>query len=352
MSADVPILRPHIRSSLISTGAYVRSGTWLDAAGLANYLRGLGQVLVPRCLVNETITASGNATYRFRCRPSIFPHRRRWSLHLHGASSPGVATVNVPSGGSSQTVGFSNSRQESCVPVTVYEDVTSPSASETELTIKITAPSTTNLDVIALACTEVPRSTITIGGSELGVDLLGESPGQPIEADLADMSLGAIVKALNDTTYGAANSQRRVILQWARAAGKVFSTTSYVNVYSTGGEAIALAQKLRSSDASSTTRTINFRVYATTSDGTTTASVQATAGHGGATGTVSGITNTLKWWPDTSGAAATLAIDREDLTAIDGRQSTTWDSIQWAGKRTAGAGTLTVYAASFWTDLV
>lgn len=350
-TAIVSRVRPYAVASQIAAGAYVRGPTWSDMAGLGNYLRGMGAVLIPNTLLLEQITAGGNATIRARIRPTIHPHRRRWSLHLRGVSGPGVATVQVPSGGTSQSIPFSATRQGAASAIQFSEDVSSPSTSEAELTCKITAPGGTAVEVVSYACCEVPRTSLIIGGSELGVDLASVAPLQPIEATLADRSVGGVVKSVLDSTYGAAFSSRRVGMHhWGSFAGKVFSTGAYVNAYSTGGEAPVLAQRLRSTDASSTTRTIYFRVYATASSGTTFGSIRATAGHGGATGTINNIANTLQWWPAVAGAPASIAVDREDLSTADGLVASTFDTLQWAGKITAGAGNMTVYAVSFWTD--
>jgi hypothetical protein len=66
MTATVPGSRPVIRQADIVTGEAVRARTWLDAAELANWCGGNGEVLVPGYSPEQTVAAGATATFRYR----------------------------------------------------------------------------------------------------------------------------------------------------------------------------------------------------------------------------------------------------------------------------------------------
>jgi len=259
MTATVPAARPIIRQSDIEAGVAVRARTWLDAAQLANWCNGNGEVLVPAYSPEQTIASNKTFVFRYRVTPPGRAVRRVWVLYLEGNCALSIdgnvgpsADYIVDSGGTW---------------VRYVEDLTAKSASLQEISLTITnALSSATLTVKSIACYEDLRIVLDKDATDLGVELTSVAVREPIQEN-PYTSLGGIAAAL-----GAA--QRRQYFNVARPddIAECWATTSATLVLMLDDVPI-LTRKLLSAD---TTGNVRFAALCSASDATTDGEIDIT----------------------------------------------------------------------------
>ena len=330
MTATVPAARPVVQHGDVVSGVAVRARTWLDAAKLANWCAGNGEVLVPAYSPEQTIPAGSSRVFRYRVTPPGRAVRRVWALYLEGNCAISI----------DGSVGPSEDRlvDSGGTWIRYTEDLAAKSASLQEISITITnAASSAGLTIKSIACFEDPRIVLDKDATDLGVELTSVSVREPIQEN-AYTSLGGIAASL-----GAA--QRRQYFNVARPdnTADAWSTTSAVFALMLD-EVPILARKLY---PASTTGNVRFAALCSASDATTDGEVRITnrATSNTVTLTVTNPGTTFAWYTiDFVG----------DILCEDLSQATGWPSgalltavsktLDIDFRRSGGAGTFYVAA--------
>lgn len=304
----------------------VAAREWGPMGHALNYLLGRGSTLVPWHCPNDTLVASATGTYRYTIWPRRACSHRLWLVALKVASGFASVTFTDPSGGASTwDVAI---RSTGAVKTFVHvETVSSPTSSETTIAPTIAVASgSSDTQVLGVACFEVPRLALPGDATELGVDVSTLLTDTPIYNDTG-VSIGGLSALLDDARDIA---QRSSIFAWAVTSAGAFSTTSGTAVDIFNGNVSALGRSLYNGD---TVRTVEARAYVR-AGATTAGTVQLAM--------ASGDTLNLSIPSGSSGEWVTGQIDvhAEDLSAADGRRSSTWDEIGAKLVRTSGANSV------------
>lgn len=321
----------YVAGGNVRTREPVSSLDWRLAGELGNHLIGTGRHLVRGFRPDDVLSASATGTYRLILWPSRCVTHRVWQVGLSldpASSGDAEITFTDPSSG---TGGFRLSSRSAVTPYSQtfahVETITSPTSSETQVapTIAVAAGSL-DVTVTWLSCWEVPRIALPGDATELGVSLGSLDGDTPIYADTG-VSLGGLATQLDDARD---ISQRSGLFAWAVDSTGAFSTTSGSAVAIFNGDISQLARYLYNGV---TTRTIEARAYVRA--GTTTAGQVQLA-------MASGDTLNLDIPSGSSGEWVTGQIDvhAEDLSAADGRRSSTWDTMNAKLVRTSGANSV------------
>lgn len=316
-------------------GAPVRGPDWYTLGQLANWTLGSGLQLVPSCFPERTISAAATDVYRFRVKPRAQGLQRVWGLQLTTTAIGAVtATVKAPAS-TGDAVDYPVSFYGRGRRATIYvEDVATPSATEQDITIEVTANGG-SVKVEAVSCYEQDRHVLTSG--EGGVDLDTVLPRQPIVYAAGTSEIATAAQ------YGANDYKARrgglLHLVTDEASPWTKSTTGYQNLLLHGVP--VLGPKDLIADVTAVTK---WGAYAKVTGGT--GHVRLTTSNSGVS-SVLNITGTSFAWV----TATNIAIDCDDMDSADGRQTSAspdWDEAQVAIEGPGGGQTLSVVSASLW----
>ena len=302
----------------------VRAVEWAQIGALYDYLTGRASVLVPACYIGSSIAATATHTWRIKAWARYQATHRLWIIGMRAATA---ATVTFTDGsGDTHTLYPIGTAGVTERPHFVIETISSRAAGEVTLAPSLAvAASSATVTVTTLSCVEIARPALALDTSDDGVDLALWTSG--VAGPITDADLG-LVAPLLDTLR---DIDVRNLFCW------IVDTSDPIKISTASPSWTALfasppAVLARHLYASETTRAVEVRVYARASDGSTTGSLRVTMASG-ATATITGITTTSWAWYST-----TVAVHVEDLSASDGRRSTTWDTATFDAQRTAGAG--------------
>lgn len=258
MTATVPGSRPVIRQADIVTGEAVRARTWLDAAELANWCGGNGEVLVPGYSPEQTVAAGATATFRYRVTPPGRAVQRVWHLQLEGNAA---ITVDTTDGAPADYVIADGAL------VLYRESLTAKSAALQEIKLDITnAASSATVTVKSIACFEAPRIALDKDAVDYGVETTTTAVREPIQENNYT-SLGGIVGAFNA-------DQRRQYFNIARPDTNADSWSTTSGTFGIVLDAVPiLTRKLY---PTSTTGNVRFAALCKASDATTDGEVRIT----------------------------------------------------------------------------
>ena len=315
----------------------VSSRTWQGAAHLANYLRGKGSQLVPWCMPERAITSGTTESFRFRVKPRNTAVQRVWAVILRTTGTTAItAELEAPALTGTTVIVPVNASLDLRIPRFYTETLGSKSNTEGEISISVKALGGTVI-VEAIACYEQDRPQLNRDSTDLGVDVVTTSTGQPMfDADYA--SIGGIMDSL-------AGADARRVGIWHWTVGDSISTTrmsaSYDDLLIL--PVPVLARKLA---RSAVTGSVKWSVYAKMSSAGTGGVRLTTTGSG--VSDVMPVTSTTFAWT----TARSISIDCDDMDSIDGRQTSgapAWDdmNIEIAGD---GTRTLTLGSISIWSD--
>lgn len=342
MSARVPVARTTPVTTDIKTGLPVLSTTHSGVARLLNWSLGHSLVNVPAFCPGNTIGAGSNGSYFFRVAPKYQAIQRAWAFTLRSTSTTAgaVVAIKVPSTAGSATATFTvGNDRETLNSFLVVENRSAQSAAEETVSCNL-AVTGKAIEVEQIACWDMPRPQLAVGGDDGGVDLSTVAYRERIY-DGTGQSIGGIV----DSTIAALAACRRVLMQWALPAtvseALAITGTSYANALP--GTSIVLARKLY---RSSTTGTLSAKVYARTADTTDIADVRitTTSGASAVINIPTGSHAAFAW----HGAPLTFAVDCEDLGEADGLPGGDWDELTVEAKVTAGGDILYLASISIW----
>lgn len=322
----VPFLPPIPSRVGVESGRSVSGRTWRPDAGLVNHLLGHGGVLVPSYAVGASISVSNSKTFRFRVWPRVQAIQRLWSLHVYG----GKITVNI--NGTDYTREIVGTRVRT--PHWFIEEIASPTDTEQEITITVTADTGT-VTVDAISCRELPRIQLEANATEYGVGAESLAGGLAIY-DPTGGSYGGVAESVKQAETTA---RRNTLIAWSVDDADALTTTSTSAADVFILDPIVLARKERWDDV---VGVMTGRIRAKCSDGTTSGEVVITMTSGD-TVTLAIPTGTTSWsWLPGSGGE--VDVDAEDSSTVDGRRGSAWDlaNIQW--RRTAGSGTVSLSA--------
>lgn len=332
--------RPSAACQQVGFQRPVRSFDWTGAGALANYLLGRGSVLVPQTEINETIAAGPNTrTYRFRVFTNPFPRQRAYLLELVSGTAGGLITASVNPNGAGATSVTVGTDYSTIQPAVFYEDIhSSTTQAEAEITIAVSSTAGAAVTVLSAMVIEMPVPEVP-NGTDLGY----LAPTASIDVSGA----GRVPLNSGGSQYGAINAARRAGMFHYCAGGSegngvTGTNTAYTAIYTAACEQPCLGRFLYSTD---TTRSLAWKAYGKIAGGATL-SVRITM----TSGDVQVITTTSAagtWF----GGPGTLAVDAEDLSAIDGRRSTRDDLALIEVKTSDAAKAYNLYTVSGWEPL-
>lgn len=338
MTGAFPFRRPEPDEGLIRVASPVSTVTWSQLAGLGNWVRGKGAMLVPWCSPDVSVTSAATEIFRFRVKPRTSAVERIWGF-LVAASSAGItADLKAPTTGTAVTVN-ALAETDFLVPYFVTETLASKSGTEQEINCSVKANGGT-VRVVGICCYEQDRPLLNEDATDLGLDIPTCGAGQPILVTSAGYeSLPGVYDVVKS---GTSLDGRRVGLLHATwgDTGVTRTTASFADMLAL--PAPVLAAKRYRTDV---TATVKWSVYAKVAGGAG-GQVRLTADSGD-TDTIT-VTGTTAAWA----TASTLIVDCEDMGSADGRQTAAtpaWDAIQIAHQGD-GTNALTVYHVSVWED--
>ena len=332
MTGIVPARRVEMTDGIVVGGA-VTGSTWQQLAGLTNWLRGKGAVLVPYCTPFTTIAAAASETFRFRVKTRSSAIQRVWVVTMSGVG--GTASVQLQAPGTGGTVVDAAISDERTTVVYV-ENLSSRSGAEQQIEFEVNCVAGSNSVVVSrIACYEQDRPVLQSDSTDYGVDLFTCASGQPIY-DGANVSVGGVYDALVN-----ADARRVGIFHWTQGDSTAAATAS-----GTPADLLQLAVPVlvRKLARSATTGSVKWAAYAKVTAGTGTITLTHTNNAGTFTDSAS-VTGTSYAW---TSARTVSNFDCDDLDVADGRQSSTWDSLNF--QISASGGTLTVQSISVWQD--
>ncbi len=342
MAAVVPIKRTEPLAADIVIGAPVRAQTWRELGMLLHWLRGHGTQIIP-AHAPQMVLVAGAQTLHYRVKPQGLAIARVWviSLRQENVAPRAQCTITLP-GGSVLTVHPRNEFSESRGTL-IFETVTKSSA-RADLTLTMQRVSgTAQVTVESLCCFELPRAVLTLDATDLGVDFETLRPGAAI-IDSTNRGLGAVAENLTH----AVSSPRRHLHEQCFAPivsdpGGAANPTAWVDLFP-----LALPVSPRRVVQGDTTYTATWDAWCSVSNGTTTFEVRIKPGSGGsAVLTCTGATGgTTPAWLGTS----TISLLCEDPTTVDGVPAGGLETVQYAVRRTAGSGTVTLRSVAAWEE--
>lgn len=317
----------------IASGLPVRGVQWAQAGRALNWLLGRGRIILPATRVEGSgVAPSSTATYRAQIWTREQARHRCWHVVLRLAIGGDVAlaTITFPDGATADATLYDSEADRRIAFAGFYtvEEVASPANGPVavEITLASDAGSTDDVYIDAISCFELPRREIGADGTDYGVDLGTVTADSPIYDD-AGKSVGGIARGI----VRAQAYDPRCLFTYMRASGDGLSTSSgaFVALFDEGPVVQPSQQFI-----GETLRPCSVYVYAYC-DAATTGEVKLTA--------ASGDTLTLSV-TSTSGAWVSGTIDcyAEDLSASDGRRSTTTEILTVEARVASGAGAIYV----------
>lgn len=336
MSAELPLARPEPAMTEVVVGAPVRGRLGRELAHMLHWCRGHGMNVIP--LHRPGIQVAGSAqTLRYRVEPQGHAISRLWVIYASqpeaftGGTTPCTLSVTLPNGTAytiapDVVIGLGGLEPR----FLLREDLTAKSDAEQELAITFTRTAgTATATILAVGCWELPRTQLTLDSYDRGVDIETCQAGQPLY-DSINASLGALAEHWPRTW------PRRSLVQWSGPWLEV-NSGSYVDLLELA-EPVFPHKALRDD----TTLSCKWTVYYKTDAGTA-GDIRITTG-------IDGNTDTITLAEETSGAwatASTINIRCDDPTTADGTPGA-WETVQWAVRRTSGAGVIYVSARALW----
>lgn len=334
------IVKPRIVSpnyADVSTGATVRSPTWMAACDAANWIRGKSKTLIPMSACYASLSASAGANFYFRVKPHVTGLRRKWTILATG-------TGRVMSLYDSVWHNFSCDQYGS---FSFYEDVTSATSTEYQAAITVEALGSSSIAVYGVGLEEIQRAVLGLDSTDDGTDLNTEIFREPIRQD-ANTGIYGVATVGTDVS----NIAPRGLFYWAShndTASPVFSTTGGpTNVFYL--DVPILVPKLYNGD---TTGTACARALCLTSGATTTGTFSVTNNKTATTTSAlipGGSHLAWSWFPAVGGSPLQFDVDCTDMSDDDGLQSGTFNNCTFSATRTGSAGTFYMAGISVWFE--
>lgn len=323
MTADgrVPPERPQVGYSRIVAGAPVRAQQWLDAAYLAHWIAGRGQVVVPGYSVRYELTAT-SVTMRHHVPLSGRAIARVACLGIRSTTGAATTvTVTMGSGSTTATVGLLTLGSRD--PIYVQDDGVTRTDAVSDITITVSTPGAVFIESCAVY--ELPRASLSRDATDNGIALDTLFPRRPIFDSGAQSVRG--VAALMQAVDG------RRIGHFARWGDEIATTSgSFVDLTHAPYYVVPRAPKF-----GATQRTLRVYMLARVSSGGTSMELAAVAGSGDSD-TVTVSSTTAAW------VSLEVEVNAEDPSEPDGVQGGSYDTVQLRMRRTAGAGNALVEA--------
>ena len=303
-------------------GRSVRSGTWIDAARLQNWIAGRGASVVPAHNTFATIPPGDSADFRYRIKPRYAETRYAYHLSIQGRADVTIDGVVAELPGVGGSV----------VRATILRDRSAQSDAEAELAVQVFAPSSF-VYVECIAIEAVPRTLLS--ASDLGVDRALLWARQPIQADPLSTRMLSQQAALRQS------ARRSGLYQYSRGTLTPWTRASATPLVLFDGDFSLLGRKLFAGDTDPSGRTA-WRALARCTDGMTAGYVQPRRG-GSLLGATTIPTGTASWtW-----LGGTITHDVEDNASANGYRGGGPDDFNLIMGRTAGTGSVQIASVSF-----
>ena len=344
MSAIVPFLPQSLFGTSdsdsipeVASGVGVAASTWQRAARSCNWLNGRGGQLVAANILDNDETTQGNSyTARYYVWPRYQAKKRCWLITMNpDASNTALGTLRVgietPDGATAVDYTREISTERFPAPIFHIEDVTqSNTAGEVTITFNVATGSEVPLSKPVISCFEVPRFSLDMSTTaDAGVDDATMLGGGPIWGRSATPRPGPS-GVLDQLSYAKTNARRAAMVHWYAGGANeqiVVSSTSYVDLFLPYVPVLG-----RHINTTLSLMDVAFRAKV------------ATAGDSAELGFLLPNTQGEVWSPTITTttyswhtATNNPSVDAEDITASDGRRSSTWDLVQIRAK-VASAG--------------
>lgn len=333
MTAFPPFRRTHPSESFVLSGLLVSSGqTWAPIVANTNWLNASGACLVASSCGDSSKNSVGSGAtcvWRFRTYTRIQAIERIWMFQLTGAKGSTGCDIKA---GSSATQTFYVT--EGVTNTYLYtETIAAQASTTTDLTFQVTSNGAATV-VQSISCWEQYRSRLEATNTDFGIDLASVRPGSRIYAPTAP----TLIESISGVVYGGSGADpRRVgLFSWSVPASNPATRTGTYQAI-TGLGCPVLTRKLADG---ATTGTVYWSAYAKVNAGN--GDVQVITSHSGVSDSVN-VTGTSFAWT----TPRAISVDCDDLSAVDGRQSSTWDEVT-VNIRGNGGNTLSIAALSIY----
>jgi len=298
------------------------SATWGPMAYGANWLNGYGACLIPYAGYSSTslneIASSTTATWRFKTYTRAQAIERIWVAQVVGRVTESGGTAAVQAGGSGGQTLYVSPTGQINQTIFVREILSSQSAGLTELTFSLAAYGA-YVTLQSLGCWEQWRPVLLQSSDDHGVNVQSDIARERIYTGNV---LSGVAESVTGTYFATeyADARRTGQFCWAVPEGNpyIVSSSTYQSILNV--PAPMLTRKLY--DDGLTTGTLYWSALVKVNDAGP-GYVKLTTTHSGVS-SVATFTNNLSlaWTTPTA-----ISVDCEDLTAVDGRQSSTWDDL-------------------------
>lgn len=341
MSASVPFKRTEPAISDIIVSGPGRGRTWREATSLYHWIRAHGMQIIPAHYPGIYLTTATPQSVYYRMAPQGQAIARMWVIVLRqeepsGAAAAAEVQVNFPSGAVATYRPTVLTGLALDAPRIFYEPLAlaDKTSVRTDLALSFERKTgSTAVTVECVSCFEVPRAVLTQDASDLGIDLETLRPGQPV-FDIANESFAALVRNL------AATWPRRSLLQQSFPEIEVDSS-SWTDLF-----VLPIPVLPHKGQRNDSTLACKWDIRARVEDGTTNGELRITTGRSANQRTLPiGLGETAHAWLGEDD----ITLDAETTAVDDGLPGASdFETVQFAGRRTAGSGRLFIQSVAVW----
>lgn len=332
MSGYVPHIRPEL-SDTFRVGLPVGAFDWSGLGALANWNNGHGGMLIPWCMIGETVVSAATNTFHFRVAPKLPAVERVWRMNLR-ATAVGVTAEVTVGGASTVTVNVADSRQAKSAAHTFRESLSAKTNTVADTTVAVKAVGG-NVIVESIAMYEQTRGILDADANDNGVDINSLRARDPI----ADFNFQSVAGVMD--SYVGLDARRAGYFHWSTDAGSSLSITA-----ASGDPDVVFDLSIPMfgaiAELGDSITHVTCAVYCSvTAD--TTGSIRFASDDAGDSVTIPQTATSPSWVTDT------LEINCEDFPVSDGRRGSSWEGVAIDAWVTA-TKTLSIEAISIFRD--
>ncbi len=334
-TAFVPVRRHRAPQGEIVIAASVRGIHWADPGLLWNWIAGRGSMDVPAYSPGVLVDDGESHAFTFRTKPRFQTTRYAYSVLLTSPSSetqdsPAVVTIG------SESIEIGIVPRTVAVPTTIIVERAAQSSDVADLSLTIEMESS-QCNVECISIEALPRLRLDDATADLGLDI-------GLVRNRAPITERAIFDTFANRISDIKNATRRVGL-WQCARGDVSPWTISSGTYGAlTQDAIHVGGRYLYQNG--TEATVSWAALVKCSDGSTAGDLRVnntSQGTGAASLAIPAGTTSWTWI-----AGSDFTCDSEDPTEASGLLSGGTDDHQIEGRRTAGAGTISIATVSLY----
>lgn len=297
------------------------SQTWAPMAYGANWLNGYGACLIPYTAYpgsgNNEVASGGTATWRFQTYTRSQAIERIWVAQVVGRTTEKNGTAQLYAGSGTPTEVYVSPTGEINQTIFYREILGSQSAAQTELTFTMNAFAS-HVTLQSLACWEQWRPVLLQSADDHGVNTQSDIARERIYTGNV---LSGVAESVTGTYFATEYADARRTGQFCFA---VPTNNPYVISSSTYQPIIDVASPLltRKLNSGQTTGKLYWSALVKVND-SGPGYIRLTTSHSGVSSVVTFTNNLSLAWT----TPEQIDVDCDDMTSVDGRQSSTWDDM-------------------------